>query len=436
MDTIDFEGNQQNNTNPNGNAENNPINNEGGNPANQQDTTHLNGGGSVDITNKDNNNQNNNNSNSNPDNNNNEGNDNNNNQSPHDIETGTEVEFDGVVYKVDDKGNLVNDKGEVFKEAKDVKKFLDDNGFTDGNEDSDLSIDSIKEAIGIDIKDESGKTVEYTNDAAGIKAYIEDVRQLQAQEIAQGAINKLYSDNPVLKQFIDYVQLTGSPRGFGEIPDRSGIQLDKDNEAQLEAVIKMAATEFGNKSLNDNYIKYLKSTGSLYDEAKVQLEALVAKDNQVRKDIEERAAAARAEEAADIENYWKNVDTAIRNRRIGGYLLPETIVKEVNGQKITYKLDDFYAYVAKPTEADSNGNRMTGYSRDLNRLSDKELLERELLDAWLMWSGRSYKDLVDMAIKEEGVRRLVAKSKEQKSQRHIKVNKPTNSGDTTKLVFE
>lgn len=427
MANIDFEGNQQTTPNPEGTVDNKPNPNENNNPANQEETTNLGGGGVDDITGKNNEQSNNDDKNTNTE---------EENQIPHDIEEGTEVEFDGAVYKIDNKGNLVDDKGTVFKEAKDVKKWLEDNGAVDNTESNEISIDSIKESFGVDVTDEQGNPVEFTNDSAGIKAYVDAVFNMKANEIQQGAINKLYSDNPLLKQFVDYVTVKGTPRGFGDIPDRSVIQLDKDNDAQLEAVIRMAAQEFGNKSLNENYIKYLKSTGSLYDEAKAQLEALVAKDAQVRKDIEAQAAAARAQEEADIENYWKGVDTAIKERRIGGYLLPETIVKEVNGQKITYKLDDFYTYVSKGTEVDANGNRMTGYSRDLNKLTDKELLERELLDAWLLWTGGSYKDLVDMAIKEEGVRRLVAKSKENRTQRHIKINKPAQSGDKTKLVFE
>lgn len=428
MAQIDFEGTQQVNTNPGGDAGNDPNNVNNGNPANQDDTTHLNGGGTDDITGKDNKPA----DNPNPN-----GNGNNDdNQPSHDIEEGTEVEFDGVIYKVDDKGNLVDKDNKVFKEAKDVKQWLDDNGFNDEDDDSPLSLESIKQAVGVEITDENGKTVEFTNDPAGVKSYIDAVINTKANEIQQGAINKLYQDNPLLKEFIDYVQIKGTPRGFGEIPDRSGIQLDKDNESQQEAIIRMAANEFGNKSINDNYIKYLKSVGGLYDEAKVQLEALVERDKQVRANIQAQAEAQRAQELEDIQNYWKGVDTAIRERRIGGYLLPETIVKEVNGQKITYKLDDFYAYVSKPTEVDANGDRLTGYSRDLNKLSDKELLERELLDAWLLWTGGSYKDLVDMAIKEDGVRRLVAKSKETRTQRHIKVNKPSQSGNNTKLVFE
>lgn len=422
MAQIDFEGNNQTNPNQGGTDNSNPNNN----PATQQDTTNLNGGENDDITGKDN--ANNNNNNNNPDNNNPD-------NSSHEYEEGTEVEFEGNVYVIDKDGNLVNDKGEVFKEAKDVKQWLEDNNASEGDNDGSITIDSIKEAVGIEITGEDGNPIEFTNDAEGINSYINSIITLKSNEIQQGAINKIYSDNPLLKEFIDYVKLTGSPRGFGEIPDRSGIQLDKDNEAQLEAVIKMAANEFGNKSLNDNYIKYLKSTGSLYDEAKVQLEALINKDKEVRKDIQVRADAQRKQEEAELQQYWQNVNNAIRNRRIGEYLLPETIVKDVNGQKITYKLDDFYDYVSKGTEVDANGNRMTGYSRDLDKLSDKDLLERELLDAWLMWTGGSYKDLIDMAIKEDKVKHLVAKSKENNSKRHITI-KPNKSGDKSKIIFD
>ena len=42
---------------------------------------------------------------------------------------------------------------------------------------------------------------------------------------------------------------------------------------------------------NDNYIKYLKDSGGLYDEAKAQLEALVEKDKQVRQQIAQQAEA-------------------------------------------------------------------------------------------------------------------------------------------------
>lgn len=414
-ENIDFEGG----------AGTQPAANADVNPANQEDTTSLDGGGTEDVTGKSNETQ----PQTEPDstaanknNNNHEDTVDNNNA----IEAGTEIEFDGQTYTVAENGDIVDSEGNVFKEAKDVQAWLDENNTVDTDENGELSIDAIREAVGIDVTDENGKPMDFDNTPAGVRSYVESVIALKSNEIQEGTINKLFAANPMLKQFIDYVQLTGTPRGFGDIPDRSGIQLDKDNPEQLKAVIRMAAQEFGNASLNESYIKYLQDSGALYDEAKNQLQALVGKDQAYRKEIEQRAEAARQQEAAEIQEYWKGVNDAINKRVIGGYKLPESFVKNINGQKVTLTPNDFYNYVAVAREGE-DGARMTGYQRDLDNLSNEEALNRELLDAWLMFTGGSYKDLVNMAVNEEKVRKLVVKSKQQRNARTIKVNKPKQS---------
>ena len=293
----------------------------------------------------------------------------------------------------------------------------------DGDGSGTLSISSIQEALGITVTDAEVKNIEFTDDAEGVKAYVDAVIDLKSKDLQQAAINKLYADNPLLKQFTDYVQLNGTAKGFGEIPDRSGIQLDKENEEQLKAVIRMAAKEFGNKSLNENYIKYLKDSGGLYDEAKAQLQALVEKDTAVRKDIEARAQAQREAEAKSVSDYWNKVNNVIDSRIIAGYKLPESFTKEVNGQKVIITPNDFYNYLSKATETDTDGNKVTGYQRDLNKLTDDEYLNRELLDAWLMFTGGTYKDLIAMAVNEDKVRQLRVKSKEQRSAKTVKIIK-------------
>lgn len=385
----------------------------------QEEITNLNGGGTDDITGKDNQN---NNGGEGGDNNN--GEKNNDNSSTGELTEGTEIEFDGAIYTVDANGNLVDKNGTIFKEAKDVADWMKTMDVEDNTDnDEALTLASIQEAIGITVTDANGNNIEFTDDAAGIKAYVNSVIDLKSNEIQQATINKFYQDNPLVKQFTDYVQLNGTPRGFGEIPDRSGIVLDKDNTAQLEAVIRMAATEFGNKSLNDNYIKYLKDGGGLYDEAKAQLQALVEKDAAVRKDIEARAKAQREEEAKSVSDYWNKVNNVIDSRIIAGYKLPESFTKEVNGQKVIITPNDFYNYLSKATETDTDGNKVTGYQRDLNKLTDDEYLNRELLDAWLMFTGGTYKDLIAMAVNEDKVRQLRVKSKEQRSAKTVKVIK-------------
>ena len=414
---IDFEGTGGTN---NGSVSNQQDNN-GGQDGNgtHEEITNLNGGGTDDITGKDNQN---NNGVEGGDNNN--GGDNNDNSSTGELTEGTEIVFDGATYTVDANGNLVDKNGTIFKEAKDVADWMKTMDVEDSNNnDEALTLASIQEAIGITVTDADGNNVEFTDNAAGIKAYVNSVIDLKSNEIQQATINKFYQDNPLVKQFTDYVQLNGTPRGFGEIPDRSGIVLDKDNTAQLEAVIRMAATEFGNKSLNDNYIKYLKDGGGLYDEAKAQLQALVEKDAAVRKDIEARAKAQREAEAKSVSDYWNKVNNVIDSRIIAGYKLPESFTKEVNGQKVIITPNDFYNYLSKATETDTDGNKVTGYQRDLNKLTDDEYLNRELLDAWLMFTGGTYKDLIAMAVNEDKVRQLRVKSKEQRSTKTVKVIK-------------
>lgn len=414
---IDFEGTGGTSTGSvSGQQDNNGSQNGNGT---QEEITSLNGGGTDDITGKDNQN---NNGVEGGDNNN--GEKNNDNSSTGELTEGTEIEFDGAVYTVDANGNLVDKNGTIFKEAKDVADWMKTMDVEDSNNnDEALTLASIQEAIGITVTDANGNNIEFTDDAAGVKAYVNSVIDLKSNEIQQATINKFYQDNPLVKQFTDYVQLNGTPRGFGEIPDRSGIVLDKDNTAQLEAVIRMAATEFGNKSLNDNYIKYLKDGGGLYDEAKAQLQALVEKDAAVRKDIEARAKAQREEEAKSVSDYWNKVNNVIDSRIIAGYKLPESFTKEVNGQKVIITPNDFYNYLSKATETDTDGNKVTGYQRDLNKLTDDEYLNRELLDAWLMFTGGTYKDLIAMAVNEDKVRQLRVKSKEQRSAKTVKVIK-------------
>lgn len=399
---------------------------------NKEDVTHLNGNDVDDITNgstDDNKDK----SDDTGDNNNDHKDDN---PSTGELNVGDQLEVDGITYTVAKNGDLVDDKGNIFKEAKDVKEWLKSVEVSDDNESNTLSLSSIQNELGITITDEKGNVVEFEETPAGVKVYIDSVMELRSNELQTAAINRLYQENPYLKEFNDYVKLTGSYRGFGEIPDRSGIRLDKDNDAQLEAVIRMAAEEFGNKSINSNYIAYLKSSGSLYDEAKNQLDALVEKDKAYRKDIEAKAEAQRKQEAENIKAYWTNVNNIINNRTIAGYKIPETFTKEVDGKKVVLTPNDFLDYVSKASVKDSNGNNLTQYQADLNKLTDDEYLNREMLDAWLMFTGGTYKDLIDMAVKENEVRKLIVKSKQIRSNKSVKVvKKQTGKTNIDDIVF-
>ena len=155
---IDFDGTGgTNNGSVSGQQDNN-----GGQDGNgtQEEITNLNGGGTDDITGKDNQN---NNGGEGGDNNN--GGDNNDNSSTGELTEGTEIEFDGAIYTVDANGNLVDKNGTIFKEAKDVADWMKTMDVEDSNNnDEPLTLASIQEAIGITVTDANGNNIEFTDE--------------------------------------------------------------------------------------------------------------------------------------------------------------------------------------------------------------------------------------------------------------------------------
>ena len=420
-DGIDFEGNGGGSANQN--QQNNNQNQNG-------DAANLNGGqehANLDDPNNGGNNggqqeNNNNNPENNPENNNQENNGGNgDNPSTGEgltLNPGDNLEFDGVQYHVADNGDIVDENGNVFKAAADVADWLKEQNVVDDKKDSEpIDVSAIINEVGITVNDENGNPIEFTNDAAGVKSYINSVMELRSSEIAEATLNKFFTDAPIVKDFLDYLTINGTPRGFGEIRDLSGVKLDKDNESQLENVIRAAAKEFGNTALSDSYIKYLKDSGGLYDEANRQLQAMIDRDNAEKAEREEQARAAREQEQASVQQYWASVNEQIQSGNIAGYKIPETMILERNGQKVTVSRSDFWDYLT----VQDRETGLTGYRRDLSAMSDHDVMEHELLDAYLHFTGKSYKDLISMAVQEEQVKQLRLQSKQNANRGSIKI---------------
>lgn len=341
-----------------------------------------------------------------------------------DLNVGDSIEFEDNVYTVAENGDLVDKDGKVFKPAAEVKDWLATLEVPDNDE---ITIDNIREAFPQDIVDDNGNPVEFENSVEGIKSYMTAVVEQRVKEAEEAAINTLYANNPLLKQFKDYVDVTGSYEGFGQLPDRESWEVNKDNEAQQESIIRMAATEFGNKSINDSYIQYLKDSGSLYDVAVEQLDALKEKDKKLREDIAAQAEEARQAQQKEVTEYWNKVNNIIKSRTIAGYKVPDSITKEIDGKKVILTPDDFYNYLYKQTYTNAKGQKISAYQKDLEEKSDDEFINNELINAWLMFTGGSFKDLAQMAVKENEVRKLKLVSKQHKAASPVKVNKKTPS---------
>lgn len=341
---------------------------------------------------------------------------------------GTIIEVGDDKYTIDKDGNLVDDKGNIFKAKDQVADFIKDFEIENSKDNTEIDVKSIQEIVGISVTAEDGKPVEFDNTPEGVASYINSVIELKRDEYAIAGVNKLFEDYPVVGDFLNYYVANGySVEGFGEIRDRSNITIDEQNVAQQEAVIREAFKEFDRRGNVDKYIQYLKDSNELYNVAKEELEALQNADKELKETNAKEAARVKDEEEKQLVEFWKGVKECIDKREIAGYRIPETIIIERDGKKISTTPEDFYNYVY---QVDDKG--LSRYENELMKLTPAQRRDEELLKAWLKYTGKGYDSLVEMAVSDKEAKKLkLIASQRRTTKNTVKVIKP-NKNDALK----
>ena len=335
---------------------------------------------------------------------------------------GTTVEVGDQIYTVDDKGNLIDKDGKLFKEAEHVNAWLEEMEVEDSDSNT-LSINDIQKAMGFEFTDENNNPVQFENTTEGVKAFIDAIIEKKREEHYETAINTLYQKYPILNDVLNYYVANGnSLDGFGVMPDRSNITIDTNNVEQQKEIIRTAWNEQNRKGDVESYINYLDASGILYATAKEELEGLQQADADARKQLEKEAERKEKENIENLQKYWNGVQEVIANRKIAGYQIPENIIINRNGQKISVTPNDFFNYLYR---VDKDG--YSAYERDLAMQTPESRRDDEILRAYLTFVGGNYSNLVDMAINKQQVSQLRLKAKEKKSNGTIRINRPTSN---------
>ena len=347
----------------------------------------------------------------------------------HDLEEGTIIEDGDNKYTVDKDGNLIDDKGNIFKAKNEVAAYLKEFEVEDTKEENTIDVKSIQELVGVSVTSEDGKAVTFENTPQGVASYIQSVIDLKRDEFAQAGVNKLFEDYPIVGDFLNYYVANGNSfEGFGELRDRSGIEVDENNVSQQEAIVREAFKEFNRRGNVDKYIQYLKDSNELFNVAKEELEALQKADNDVREANAKEALRVKAEEEKQLVEFWNGVKECIDKRQIAGYRIPETVIIERNGKQISTTPEDFFNYVY---QVDDKG--LSRYENDLMKLSPAERRDEELLKAWLKYTGKGYDSLIEMAVSDKEAKKLKLTASQRKSTKGaIKITKPDSKKDALK----
>lgn len=341
-------------------------------------------------------------------------------ESDSNLPEGTKIEVGDNTYTVDKDGNVVDEKGNIFKKASEVeewrKSFENEEDVTD-----EINIDSIQKMLDIEITDENDKPIKFENTPAGVKSYIEAVLDTSKDEIQKDAINALIRKYSFIPNMINYYTANGgSLKGYGQRPDRSGIKIDSDNEEQQIAIIKAAWQERGQRGDVNGYIDYLKNSGTLLTTAEAELQGLKDADKAAKEEMARKAAEVERQQQEDLKAYWNGVKEVIDKREIAGYKIPEQIVVTRNGQKTTATPDDFFRYLYL---VDKEGH--SAYERDLLNTKPEDRLNDELLKALLTFTGGNYSNLVDYAINEKQVKTLRLKAKQANRGGTARITRPS-----------
>ena len=340
------------------------------------------------------------------------------------LAAGTELQVGEDVYTVDEKGNVIDKDGNIFKEAKDVKEWIASFDAQEEVNENELTIQSIQKALDITITDENDNEIEFENTPEGVKAYVEQVIETSRQEHYETAIESLYQKYPFVEDMINYYEANGqSLDGYNEVPDRSNVTIDENNEAQQEYIIRTAWKEQNRRGNVDSYIQYLKSTGNLLATAQDELEGLQEAEKQYREEMKKKAEEAKAANIEQAKAYWNNVHEIVKSREIAGYNIPESIVINKDGKKTTATVEDFFKYIY---EVDNKGK--SRYNYDLEKEDPNARIHDDILRAFLKFTGGSYSNLVDMAINKKEVSKLILKSKDSKKPT-MSVRKPAPKKD-------
>ena len=333
---------------------------------------------------------------------------------------GAEFEIDNTKYIVDNEGNLVDEKGNIFKKKDELKDYFDELNQSDEDDKTKNNLNNIIEAVGVDILDDDDKPVQFEDTPQGIAQYVKAVIETTQQEIAETALNSLYDRFPFLTDAINYYLANGnSLEGFNVQKDRSSITIDENNQAQQEDIIRMAWKERGQK-IDDAYIAYLKSSGLLLQTAEQELENIQNADKAERQRLADEARAAEQKAVEENQAYWNGVKQVIDGRKVAGYEIPQTILIQKEGKQIAVTPNDFFNYLY---QIDKDG--YTRYQRDIMKQTPESRRDDEILRAFLTFTGGSYANLVDMAIKEKEAIKLRSKAKEAAAHRTtVKVSTP------------
>lgn len=319
----------------------------------------------------------------------------------------TFFESEGKQFKLDDKGNALNEDGTVFKTKVELDALK---AAEETNDDIDDSV--INEAIqltGITILGEDNKPKVYEDSVTGIVEYAKDLAEYQVKQ-SQNAFFKQY---PQAKELASHLANGGSESDFYKAKTASwkNVAIDEANEAQqIEIITKdLTARDFSKEEIED-HIKLYKDSNKLLEKSKVSLDN--RRKDEVLQDTKKVEAdkKAQADYEVKVKAHWDSVSAVIKKGELTNFVIPEA------------DKDPFFKYIA--TAIDKDGNSQY----DLDEMSADTPTDLDY--KYLRFKGLK----IDTLIKNEAAKLRARSLKDRLNKEKKEINNGGDNANTNERV--
>lgn len=295
------------------------------------------------------------------------------------------VEIEGIKYKLDDKGNALDDKGAVFKTKEQLDQMESD--------DLEPLPQVIVKKLGYEVLDNKGKPKIYEDSEEGLVESVKDIANVMLEKYKKDFLES----DPEFKEFVDYKSRGGKLEDFVQKKTSSwkSVKLDENNNAQLESVIMADLLATGiDKIQAEITIGLYKDSKNLKDFGKAAYNRLVSHEDQVEKEEKEQFEIKQKEYEEKTKNHWSSMKTVIDTGNLKGIVIPES------------EKEAFYKYIA--IAVDNKGNSQMNLDR--LKLPPEQLLQLD----YYQFKGFDLSKLIKDAannVKVKGLRDRISKNR-------------------------
>lgn len=329
------------------------------------------------------------------------------------LEEAEEIEIDGVVYKLNENGDAVDENGDIKFNKETIDKMSEEQPQGD-------YFEAISKVTGIDVVDENGKPVTFEPTVEGFAQREIAVKKLGEQEGFNKGFTEFLTKNPDIADIINYKNQYGTIEGYSNHIDYAKLSVGDDEDQMADFIYKAEIQKGTSPDRAKRMVEFAKMNNTLKEDAIESLEwlrkAQSAEQDSIRK--QQEVAKQEAEEAyisfygVSYEQDGKMVvhdapnslyDMVINKGIIGNYSIPKEGIKVQTdkGLKLISRAE-LFNYFAAPVK------EINGYLYSQAQLDEMKKMESpaELALRFMTNIAGGMEQLVDATITQRQIKEI------------------------------